>query len=103
MKKSDLFILSSKYEGSPNVLLEAITLKKFIISSDCPTGPSEILDDGKGGILFEVSNYKMLADKIIFYKKNKKLLNKKKTYAYKMLKRFNYKDRLEDYYEALNS
>ena len=78
MKKSDLFILSSKYEGSPNVLLEAITLKKFIISSDCPTGPSEILDNGKGGILFKVANYKMLADKIIFYKKNRKLLNKKK-------------------------
>ena len=35
---SDAFILSSKYEGSPNVLLEAITLNKIIISSDCPTG-----------------------------------------------------------------
>ena len=78
IKKSDLFILSSKYEGLPNVLLEAISLKKFVISSDCPTGPREILDNGKGGMLFKVSNYKMLANKIIFYNKNKKLLNKKK-------------------------
>jgi glycosyltransferase involved in cell wall biosynthesis len=103
IKMSDAFILSSKYEGCPNVLLEAITLKKFIISSDCPTGPSEILDSGKGGILFKVGNYKMLADKIIFYKKNKKFLNKKKAHAYKMLKRFDYKDRLEDYYRIINS
>ena len=57
---SDAFILSSKYEGSPNVLLEAITLNKIIISSDCPTGPSEILDGGKGGILFKVGDYKNL-------------------------------------------
>ena len=42
LKKSNLFILSSLYEGLPNVILEAMTLKKFVISSDCPTGPKEI-------------------------------------------------------------
>ena len=41
IKQADIFILTSKYEGLPNVLLEAITLKKFIISSNCPTGPRE--------------------------------------------------------------
>ena len=35
IKQSDLFVLTSKYEGLPNVLLEALTLKKFIISSSC--------------------------------------------------------------------
>ena len=49
---SNLFILSSIYEGLPNVLLEAICLKKFIISSNCPTGPREILKNGKLGMLF---------------------------------------------------
>ena len=39
IKQADLFILTSKFEGLPNVLLEALTLKKFIISSNCPTGP----------------------------------------------------------------
>ena len=39
IKQTDVFILSSKYEGLPNVLLESLVLKKFIISSDCPTGP----------------------------------------------------------------
>ena len=39
IKQTDLFILSSKYEGLPNVLLETLVIRKFIISSDCPTGP----------------------------------------------------------------
>ena len=45
--KSDLFILSSIFEGLPNVILEALTLNKFVISTDCSTGPSEILLNGK--------------------------------------------------------
>ena len=59
-----IYLLSSKYEGSPNVLLEAIALKKFVISSDCPTGPREILDNGKGGELFKVGDYLMLSNVI---------------------------------------
>ena len=54
--KSEIMILSSRFEGLPNILLEALALKKFIISSDCPTGPKEILDSGKGGFLFKVGN-----------------------------------------------
>ena len=50
MSQTDIFVLSSKYEGLPNVLLESLVLKKFIISSDCPTGPREILINGRGGL-----------------------------------------------------
>ena len=71
-KKLDLLVLTSKYEGLPNVILEAICLKKFVISTNCKTGPKEILDNGKGGVLFEIGNYKQLAEKIISYSKNKK-------------------------------
>ena len=74
--KSDLFVLSSVFEGLPNVLLEALTLKKFVISTNCSTGPSEILLKGKGGILVPIKDYKNLANKIIFFKKNKKNLKK---------------------------
>ena len=56
IKECDLIILSSRYEGLPNVLLESLVLKKFIISSDCRTGPKEILDNGKGGFLFKVGD-----------------------------------------------
>ena len=48
------------FEGLPNVLLEALTLNKFVISTNCSTGPSEILLNGKGGILVPVSNHKKI-------------------------------------------
>ena len=54
IKNSDIFILSSRYEGLPNVLLEAACLKKLIISTKCPTGPKEILSNGKGGIFLKL-------------------------------------------------
>ena len=52
LNKADVLVLSSKFEGLPNVILEAQVLKKFVISSDCPTGPREILKNGKCGDLF---------------------------------------------------
>ena len=44
----------------------------------------------------------MLSNKIIFYIKNKKRLEKKRIYAFKRLSRFNYNERLKEYYETLN-
>ncbi|MGL3827289.1 glycosyltransferase involved in cell wall biosynthesis [Candidatus Pelagibacter ubique HIMB4] len=102
IKQSDLFILSSKYEGLPNVILEAIVLKKFVISSACPTGPKEILLNGKGGFLFKVGNYEQLTKKIIFFKNNKskcKLMTKK---LFKSLKRFDYNKNLNKYFDLVN-
>ena len=70
LKISDLFILSSIYEGLPNVLLEAITFKKFVISSNCPTGPAEIL---KMVNMDFCSNQKIgKLKKVIFFYNNKK-------------------------------
>ena len=98
IKRSDILLLSSKFEGLPNVLLEALALNKFIISSNCPTGPKEILDNGKGGLLFEVGNYEQLSRKILIYQKNYKLCLKKKKYAQKRLIRFDYKRNLNKYF-----
>ena len=64
LKQTDIFVLTSKYEGLPNVLLEALVLNKFIISSNCRTGPKEILLNGKGGLLFKTGNYKQLQTKL---------------------------------------
>ena len=103
IKKTDVFILSSKYEGLPNVLLEAIVLKKLIISSDCPTGPREILQDGKGGILFKTGSYVDLYNKIVSLNKNKKLNIKKIIYAYKSLKKYDYNFNLNKYLKIIKS
>ena len=102
LKQTELFILSSKYEGLPNVLLEALTLRKFIISSKCPTGPQEILLNGKGGLLFDVENHKQLANKIMYYQENKKecliMLNR----SVKKLYRFDYQINLKKYLNLVN-
>ena len=95
--RSDLFILSSIFEGLPNVLLESITLNKFVISTNCSTGPSEILLNGKGGILVPVKNYRMMAKKTIYYYENKKKLKKKLIFAKKNLVRFDLKNNLNNY------
>jgi glycosyltransferase involved in cell wall biosynthesis len=100
IKKSDVFILSSIYEGLPNVLLEAIFLKKFIISTDCPTGPYEIIKKNKYGKLFTVKDYHALARLILKYKnyyKNKKIINN----AFKSLERFDFKINCEKYYNLI--
>jgi glycosyltransferase involved in cell wall biosynthesis len=97
INQSDLFILSSKYEGLPNVLLEALTLKKFIISSDCPTGPKEILLGGKGGLLFKVGNYSELQRKISYYLNNKKICKSMLNSALNQLGRFDYNLNLKKY------
>ena len=88
--QSDLFVLSSKFEGLPNVLLEAASLKKFIISTNCPTGPKEILLNGRGGLFFKIGDYKDLANKIIFYLKNKKKMKRRVLITHKNLNKYDY-------------
>ena len=103
IKSSDIFILSSLYEGLPNVLLESQVLKRFIISSDCPTGPREILLNGNAGLLFKVGDYIKLSNLILQYSKNKKKLSKKIIIGYKNLNRFDYNQNLKKYLNIINS
>ena len=78
-------------------------MKKFIISSNCPTGPREILLGGKAGFLFNVGDYKKLSNLILYYSKNKKKLSKKISIGYKNLKRFDYDRNLKNYLKTINS
>ena len=97
LKKADALISTSIYEGLPNVLLEGLTLKKLIISSDCPTGPNEILDKGNGGIIFKMRNEFNLFSKIKFYLENKRKCKKFIKHGYKRLDRFDLNYNLEQY------
>lgn len=64
MHNASLFVLSSKWEGLPGTLIQAMACGTQVVSTDCPSGPSEILEGGKWGQLVEVGNVDELAEAI---------------------------------------
>ena len=62
IKNSKLLLHSAKFEGLPTVLVEGLLLGKLMVSSDCPTGPKEIFNYGKAGVLVPVGDARAFAD-----------------------------------------
>jgi len=88
IKNSDLFILTSKYEGFANVIVESVALNTPVISANCNSGPSEILLNGKGGELYKPNSINDLINKINNFFKDPKILKSKTVLAKKFLYRF---------------
>lgn len=63
MKKAKLFLFSSFSEGLPTVFLECMACGTPVISYDCPTGPKDILDNGKYGILIPLGDHSAFIEK----------------------------------------
>lgn len=65
IKNADVFVLSSRLEGSPVVLMEALGLGVPMVSTDCPSGPREVLENGKYGKLVAIDDFKGMSEAIL--------------------------------------
>ena len=65
MAQASVFVLSSRFEGFPLVLLEAMSKGMAVVSFDCPTGPGEVVDDHRNGILVPAKDVEGLANAMI--------------------------------------
>jgi glycosyltransferase involved in cell wall biosynthesis len=75
-KDADIFVLSSRYEGFPNVLLEAMASGCACVAFDCNTGPKDIIKHEKNGLLIEPENTYVLSEAILLLANNPGLRKK---------------------------
>ncbi|MBN2570039.1 MAG: glycosyltransferase [Deltaproteobacteria bacterium] len=65
MKQAAVYVLSSRWEGLPNALLQAAAVGTHVVATDCPSGPKEILEQGRWGKLVPVGDVEAMARAII--------------------------------------
>lgn len=70
MSRAAVFVLSSRFEGSPNTLVEAMACGTPVVATDCPSGPAEILQRGSFGALVEIGDTSAIAKAIDAYLDN---------------------------------
>ncbi len=114
LKTADLFVFASNHEGFPNVLLEAMTCNLPIVTTNCPSGPNEILEAEIGydfeeklltkyGVLVPTNNEKEMISGIVFMMENKEYYENCKALLHYRFQDFDKGIILEKFYNVLSS
>ena len=103
MRASDLFVMSSKWEGPGHVLIEALGTGCPVITTNCPIGPADSVQNGEYGALVEVGNSKALSEAILYAFKNQSdmLLKVKRSENY--MKKFYTENVVNEYKKLLTN
>lgn len=101
--ESSIFALSSRYEGLPMVLGEAMACGLPVVSFDCPCGPRDIIRDGEVGLLVENGNIAQLADKICYLIEHEDIRKEMGSAARVHAKQFDIKIIAEQWKQLFNS
>ncbi len=99
--KADIFVLSSDFEGLPNVVIEAMACGTPVISTDCASGPNELITNGKNGILVPTVDENALAEAMGTLLRNENLRKKFSKRARKRAEDFRIEKIIPQYEELL--
>ena len=102
LKASDLFVLSSIREGFGNVIVEAMATGTPVISTDCPSGPKEIIGDNKFGLLVPINNADALSSTILKMLDSPKLMHQYSNLGKKRSQDFNIDNVIKSYEKVID-
>ncbi len=102
LKHADVFVLSSLHEGMPGVLIQAMAAGVACISTDCPTGPNEIIEHEKNGILVPVGDSNVLAGAMLSLASDSALREKYGEAAKKSVKKYQVNEGVESYFKLID-
>jgi len=97
---SSLFVLPSKFEGFPNVIIEAMANSVPVISTNCPSGPKEIIEDNVNGVLSPIEDKKALSEKILLVLENKEFSEIIRSNAYEFVSKYLINNIAQEYEEV---
>ena len=99
-EESGMFLVTSRFEGLPMVMLEAQGCGLPIVSFNCPEGPADIINNGSDGYLIEDFNTEDMIDKVVKLAQDEKLRKRMGQRAYKRSDRFSEQEILKQWYKC---
>jgi glycosyltransferase involved in cell wall biosynthesis len=101
MAASDVYVLSSRHEGMPGTLVQAMACGTASIATNCPTGPNELIKDGENGYLVEVEDADTMSQRILALLENDDLKSQFKIAASTAVLSYSEKKGVASYFDFL--